>query len=79
VPMVITHPMRTPDKCIMHDGPRARSWTRSPDMPRNTKSRHDTPEVQMAVSVAGSASSLSIQLARGSAWSMLTAPGSSDV
>jgi len=77
--MVIIHPTRTPDTCIMHDGPHARSWTRSSDMPRDTKARHDTREVRMTVSVAGSASSLSIQLARGPAWSMLIAPGSSDV
>ena len=76
---VIIHPTRTPDICILHDGPHARSWTQSRDTIQDTTLRHDVPELRMAVSVPASASSVSMQLAHEARWSMLTVPARSDV
>jgi len=77
--MVIIHPTRTPDKCILHDGPHARSWTQSCDAIQETASRHDVPELRMAVSAPAGASGVSLQLAHEARWSMLTVPARSDV
>ncbi|MES2358981.1 MAG: hypothetical protein V4529_11685 [Gemmatimonadota bacterium] len=75
MPTVITHPTRTPETCIGHDGPHARSWTR----PRDTTSGPGVPELRIAVSVPGSASSVSMQLAHEAHWSVLTVPARNDV
>lgn len=77
--MVIIHPTRTPEKCVLHEGPHARSWTQSRDMTGDTRPRHDMPELRMAVSVPGSASSVSIQLAHEARWSTVVVPTHSDV